>query len=80
MSLGGSPPGGGNPSPAPATPNPEAAQMFELVRNIVSSTRLLAAKVPGAVDIIRQINDLAQKLQLKIVQNGPAAEPMAPPQ
>ena len=53
--------------------------MLELVRNIVSSSRLLAQKIPGAADIARQINDLAQQLQLKIVQVGPTPEPMAPP-
>lgn len=53
--------------------------MLELVRNIVSSSRLLAQKVPQAADIVRQINDLAQKLQLKIIQSGPTPEPMAPP-
>ncbi len=67
------------PSPAPPQPNPEAMQLLELVRNIVSSSRLLAQKIPGASDISRQINDLAQKLQLKIIQSGPAPEPMAPP-
>lgn len=72
-------PGGGMPSPAPPVANPEAVQMLELVRNIVASSRLLAQKVPGAADISRQINDLAQKLQLKIIQTGPTPEPMAPP-
>ena len=72
-------PGGGMSSPAPPVENPEAVQMLELVRNIVSSSRLLAQRVPGAVDIVRQINDLAQKLQLKIIQSGPTPEPMAPP-
>ena len=53
--------------------------MLELVRNIVASSRLLAQRIPGAADIARQINDLAQKLQLKIIQSGPTPEPMAPP-
>ncbi len=66
-------------SPAPPQTNPEAAQLLELVRNIVSSARLISQKVPGATDIVRQINDLAQKLQLKVIQTGPTPEPMAPP-
>jgi hypothetical protein len=72
-------PGGGQASPAPPTANPEAVQTLELVRNIVSSARLLAQKVPAASDIVRQINDLAQKLQMKIIQSGPTQEPQAPP-
>ncbi len=67
------------PSPAPPQANPEATQMLELVRNIVSSSRLLAQKVPGAADLVRQINDLAQKIQLKVIQSGPTPEPQAPP-
>ena len=73
-------PGGGFASPSPEQKNPEAMQLLGLVRNIVSSSRMIAQKVPGASDIVRQINDLAQKIQLKIVQGGPAPEPQAPPQ
>jgi hypothetical protein len=79
MASPGMDPGGGMPSPAPPQANPEATQLLNLVWNIVSSARLLAAKIPGAADTARQINDLAQEIQRKIVQAGPAPEPMAPP-
>lgn len=72
-------PGGGFPSPAPPQPNQKAAQQLDLVRNIVSSTRLLGNMLPGAVPIVRQINDLVQELQKKIVASQGAPEPQAPP-
>jgi hypothetical protein len=75
----GASPGGGFPSPAPAQANQGAVQILELVRNIVSSARMLGQKVPGAVPIVRQINDLAQQLQMKILQSQPGTEPQAPP-
>ncbi len=75
----GASPGGGFPSPAPAQQNSEAVQQLGLVRQIVSSARMLGQRIPAAVDIVRQINDLAQKLQMKIVQAGQGGEPQAPP-
>lgn len=52
---------------------------MQLVLTIVSSSRLLAQKHPGAVPISRQINELAQKLQQVILQSSPQQEPQAPP-
>jgi hypothetical protein len=72
-------PGGGFPSPAPGRQNPDAMANLDLVKGIVSNSRLLAQKIPGAVDIVRQINELAQKLQMKIIQSGASPEPQAPP-
>lgn len=75
----GASPGGGFPSPAPAQQNPEAGRQLGLVQQIVSSARMLGQSIPAVVDIVRQINDLAQKLQMKIVQAGQGGEPQAPP-
>jgi len=86
---GGMPPGGGGPpgtAPSPEGPvgfpagaNPESLANLELVRGIVKNASMLAQKIPGAVDIVRQINDLTQKLQMKIMQTGPAPQAQAPP-
>jgi len=56
-----------------------ADQVLGLVRQIVSASRMLGQSVPGAVPIVRQINDLVQQLQQKIIQSQPAPEPQAPP-
>ncbi len=72
-------PGGGSPSPAPGGDNAGAAQIMELVRTIVSASRMLGQRVPGAVPIVRQINDLMQQLQMKILQSQPPTESQAPP-
>lgn len=63
----------------PGQANPDATEKLQLVQGIVRNTRLLAQKVPGAVDIIRQINDLTQKLQVKIMQSGAPPTVQAPP-
>jgi hypothetical protein len=52
---------------------------LDLVKGVVTNLRLLAQKIPGAVDIVRQMNELAQKLQMKIIQSGSSPEPQAPP-
>jgi hypothetical protein len=75
---GGSP-GGGSPSPAPASNTGGAERTISLVRQIVSAARMLGQIVPGAVPEIRQINDLAQQVQMKIIQSQPSQEPQAPP-
>jgi hypothetical protein len=72
-------PGGGFASPAPGRQNPEAMANLDLVQKIVSSSRMLGQKIPGAVDIVRQINELAEKLQTKIIQSGQSPETQAPP-
>jgi hypothetical protein len=66
-------------SPQSSGQSGNSSQMIDLVRNIVSSARMLGQMVPGAVPIIQQINDLAQQLQAKILQAQPAPEPVAPP-
>lgn len=68
-----------NASPMSGQGNPEVMENLKLVNEIVRNARMLAQKVPGAVDIIRQINDLTQKLQMKLIQNGPTPQPQAPP-
>lgn len=73
----GQPPGG--PGGGGAQQNPQMTQNMELLRQLVSSARLLARNVPGAADIVRQINDLAQKLQMRMVQAGPMPQREAPP-
>lgn len=73
----------GSPTQGATTPpgqgNPDSLEKLQLVQGIVRNTRLLAQKVPGAVDIIRQINDLTQKLQVKIMQGGAPPTVQAPP-
>jgi hypothetical protein len=56
-----------------------ATQLIGLVRNIVSSSRMIGQMIPGAVPIVQQINDLAQKLQAQIIKSQQAPEPVAPP-
>jgi hypothetical protein len=46
---------------------------------IVSSSRMIGQKVPGTVPEVRQINDLVQRMQAKIVAQKAPTEPMAPP-
>lgn len=75
----GQPPESNAQQPLGAQQDPENMANLELVRGIVRNTRLLAQKVPAAVDIVRQINDLTQKLQLKLMQSGPGPQPQAPP-
>lgn len=72
-------PGGGFPSPSPGSQNPEAMANLDLLQKIVSSSRMLGQKIPGSVDIVRQINELAAKLQQKIIQGGSSPESQAPP-
>jgi hypothetical protein len=72
-------PGGGFPSPAPAQPDQGAAQMLEAVRTIVSAARMIGMKVPGAIQEVRAINDAVARMQQKIIQSQPGAEPQAPP-
>lgn len=79
LSQGGSEPGPVGTTAPPGQSNPDAMERLQLVQGIVRNTRLLAQKVPGAVDIIRQINDLTQKLQVKIMQSGPGPQAQAPP-
>ena len=75
----GGAPGGGSPSPSTPQPDPGAGQILELVRTIVSASRLIGQRVPGAIPIVRQINDLVQQLQMKILQSQPGQEQAAPP-
>jgi hypothetical protein len=46
---------------------------------IVANARMIATKVPGASDEVRQINDLVAKIQGKIKGGQPAPQSMAPP-
>lgn len=50
-----------------------------LVHQIVGASRQLAVQFPATAPVCRQINDLVQQLQMKIVQSIPPAEPAAPP-
>lgn len=72
-------PGGGFPSPAPAQPDQGAAQLLDMVRTIVSAARAIGMKVPGSIEEVRTINDAVARIQRKIVQSQPGAEPQAPP-
>ncbi len=84
--VGGGAGGPGNPgappsiSPAPAQPpSPTAMQALHDVNAIVSAVRSLAQQFPAAVPIAKQINDLVQQLQGKIIQSLPPTETQAPP-
>jgi hypothetical protein len=59
--------------------NNQAMQQLDLVRKIVSAASMLAQLTPTAVKDLREINDICQRVQMKIVQSGPQAEPQAPP-
>jgi len=72
-------PGGGFSSPAPPVNDPGAAQLLKLLMTIVSSARMIATKVPGATNEVRQINDLVAQIQGKVKQQQPQQEPAAPP-
>lgn len=50
-----------------------------LVHQIVQATRALSQQYPETAPVARQINDLVQELQMKIVQSQPPTEPAAPP-
>jgi len=70
---------GGFASPAPAVEDQGAATLLKLLMTIVSSSRMIGQKVPGTVPEVRQINDLVQRMQAKIVAQKAPTEPMAPP-
>lgn len=59
--------------------SPQNAANLKLVADMVRSSRLLAQNVPGATDLIKQINDLVRKVQMKILQSGGNGEVQAPP-
>lgn len=77
--FGGSPQVGAVAAPAPAQPNPKATQAVSLVHQIISAGRALAQQFPATAPIVRQMNDLVQQLQMKIVQSQPPGESAAPP-
>lgn len=72
-------PGGGFASPAPAQDDQGAAELLKLSLNIVSSSRMIAMKVPAATPEVRQINDLVAQIQAKIKGGQPVPEGQAPP-
>ena len=66
-------------SPQEAQTNPRAEAALQMVRGIVGPARQIAVKFPQVSSEVRQIMDLVSKIQQKISQAGPNAEPMAPP-
>ena len=66
-------------SPAPPQPDQGAAAAAQMIMQIAQAGRMIAMKVPGAADEVRQINALLQQIQRKMVGSQPAAEPAAPP-
>jgi hypothetical protein len=59
-------------------PDPNAS-VLGWVRDIIAATRRIAIKYPAAASDMREIQNLVQRAQQKIVQAGPSPEPMAPP-
>jgi hypothetical protein len=76
---GGPGPGGGFVSTGQPQEDPVAAQLLRMSLGIVANARMIATKVPGASDEVRQINDLVAKIQGKIKGGQPAPQSMAPP-
>jgi hypothetical protein len=77
----GGPQGGQGPTlPAPAQPpSPGAMQDVSDIMHIVNAVKSIAERHPQAVPVAKQINDLVQQLQMKIVQALPPQEVAAPP-
>jgi hypothetical protein len=72
-------PGGGFVSPAPAVEDPRAANALKASLIIVASARSLAEQFPAVTPEVRQINDLVQRMQMKIKAGQQPAETQAPP-
>ena len=72
-------PGGGYPVDQPAQPDPQDATRAMLIGQLVSSTRRLSTMFPAAGPELRQILNLVEKVQGKIVNSKPAPETSAPP-
>lgn len=64
---------------AQPSPNQGEYQVLGMVRGIISNARQLAQAVPQAADLVMQINDLVQKIQIRIIKGQKAPEPGAPP-
>ncbi len=88
------PPGGSAPdqsspaqpmtSPPAVSPDPQqsggmANQAAFSTLNIVQNARSLAQQFPSVAPEVRQINDLCQKIQMKIAQQADSGQPAAPP-
>lgn len=72
-------PGGGFISPAPAVSDMRAANALQATLTIVSNARRLAEEYPQVTPEVRQINDLMQRIQMKIKGSQQPAETQAPP-
>lgn len=71
-------PGGGQISPQPARPDPNQVAL-ETVRTISSASGRLGMKYPAVIQEVREINDILARIQRKLINSQPAAEPQAPP-
>lgn len=72
-------PGGGFVSPAPAIEDSRASNALQATLTIVSNARRLAEDYPQVTPEVRQINDLMQRIQMKIKGGQQPAETQAPP-
>lgn len=72
-------PGGGFASPAPPVEDTRAATALQASLTIVSATRRLGQDYPQVIPEVRQINDLVQRMQMKIKGGQQRPETQAPP-
>lgn len=79
VSDAGPGPGGGFASSSPAVEDQDGAALLKLSLGIVAAARMIGQKVPQVSSEVRQINDLVQQIQAKIVGNKAPAEAQAPP-
>ncbi len=63
----------------PQPPPPSAMRSVQLVTSMVTAARQLADDFPELTPEVRQINDIIQKMQLKLVRSLPPSEVPAPP-
>lgn len=74
----GPPPGAMN-GQGPSSDSPQMNEGTSKVIQVVSMVRQLAKDNPGIADEVQKINDLLQKVQMKIMQKSKPTEPAAPP-
>ena len=76
----GPPPGAmSGQGPSPDSGSPSMNEGTNKVIQVVSMVRQLAKENPGIAAEVQQINDLLQKVNMKIMQKSKPTEPAAPP-
>lgn len=75
----GPPPGAMNGQGSSPDSAPQMNEGTSKVIQVVSMVRQLAKDNPGIADEVQKINDILQKVNMKIMQKSKPTEPPAPP-